>query len=214
MTALSPDYDSDPERWRSWEAPQDVHDIVAPDLQGPTLDIGCGEGRLASLVVDRGVAWVGVDASPSQLAANPYRPVVLADMRRLPFRHAVFREVTHLWCLYHLDDPSVAITEAKRVLHPGGRYFASTSARDNDPEIMPEGYPRSTFDAEEAAEIVGAVFGSVEAERWDAPFFPLETREAIRAYCRHNFIPAERAEEADVPLWLTKRGVLVRATKL
>jgi SAM-dependent methyltransferase len=157
--------------------------------------VGCGEGRLAALVVDRSVAWIGVDSLPSQLAANPFRPVVLGDMRHLPFRDGVFGEATHLWCLYHVDDPAVAIAEAKRVLERGGRYVASTDARDNDPEIMPEGYPRSSFDAEEAA------------------FFPLETRDEVRAYCRHNFIPAERAEDAELPLWLTKRGALVRATK-
>lgn len=213
MTGLPPDYDTDPSRWGAWEAPRDVHEIVAPELRGPVLDVGCGEGRLASLIVDRGVAWVGVDSSPSQLAANPYRPVALADMRRLPFGNAVFREVTHLWCLYHLDDPRVAIAEARRVLDRGGRYIASTSARDSDPELVPEGYPRSSFDAEEAVKIVGSVFGDVDAERWDGVFFPLETRDEIRAYCRHHFIPAERAEEVEVPLRLTKRGVLVRATK-
>ena len=213
MSALPPDYDSDPGRWGSWEAPQDVHDLVAPELRGPVLDVGCGEGRLGSLAADRGVAWIGVDSSASQLAANPYRPVVLADMRHLPFREGVFREVTHLWCLYHLDDPAAAIAEAKRVLERGGRFFASTSARDNDPEIMPEGYPRSSFDAEEAPEIVGSVFDRFEAEPWDATFSPLETRDEVRAYCRHNFVSPERAEDADLPLWLTKRGVLVRATK-
>lgn len=213
MNALPPDYDTDPDRWRSWEAPRDVHERVAPELGGPVLDVACGEGRLASLIVDRGVTWVGVDSSSSQLAANPYRPVALTDMRRLPCRDGVFREVTHLWCLYHLDDPRVAIAEAMRVLGRGGRYFASTSARNSDPELVPEGYPRSSFDADEAVEIVGSVFGDVEAEWWDGVFFPLETREEVRAYCRHHFIPAERAEEVDVPLWLTKRGVLLRATR-
>jgi SAM-dependent methyltransferase len=213
MTALPPDYDDDPERWQSWRSPQDIHEIVAPELRGPTLDVGCGEGRLASLLVDQGVEWVGVDSSHSQLRENAYRPVVLADMRSLPFRDAVFGEVTHLWCLYHVDDPRIAIAEAMRVLEPGGHYFASTSTRDKDPELMPEGYPPSTFDAEDAAEIVGSVFGDVEAQRWDARVFPLETRDEIRAYCRHHFIPAERAEAADLPLWLTKRGVLVRANK-
>jgi hypothetical protein len=96
---------------------------------------------------------------------------------------------------------------------PGGRYFACTAARDNDPEIMPEGYPASPFDAEEAAEIVASAFGDVEAERWDGKFFPLRTREEVRAYCRASYIPAERAEAVDVPLWLTKRGVLIRAEK-
>jgi SAM-dependent methyltransferase len=212
MTAVPPDYDSDPERWQSWESPQDVHEMIAPELCGPVLDVGCGEGRLASLLGD-GVTWIGVDSSPAQAAANPHRPVVVADMRALPFREGAFAEVTHLWCLYHVDDPSVAIREAERVLRAGGRYYASTGARDNDPEIMFEGYPPSSFDAEEAVAIVTSVFEEVEPERWDGTFFPLETRDEVRAYCRHNYIPAERAEQADLPLWLTKRGVLVRATK-
>jgi SAM-dependent methyltransferase len=210
VTAFPPDYDADPGRWQSWKSPQDVHEMIAPELRGPVLDVGCGEGRLPALL-DGAVRWVGVDSSPTQLAANPYRPVVLADMRALPFRDGAFAEVAHLWCLYHLDDPVPAIAEAARVLGPGGRYFASTAARDNDPEIMVEGYPPSTFDAEEAAEIVASAFEEVQAERWDGKFFPLRTREEIRAYCRASYIPEERAETAEVPLWLTKRGVLVRA---
>ena len=186
--------------------------MIAREPRGPVLDVGCGEGRLASLLGDA-VRWVGVDSSPTQIAANPYQPVVRADMRALPFRDGVFAEVAHLWCLYHLDDPVPAIAEAARVLRSGGRYFACTAARDNDPEIMLEGYPPSTFDAEEAADIVASCFGEVEAERWDGKFFPLQTRDEVRAYCRHNYIPAERAEHADLPLWLTKRGVLIRAAK-
>ncbi|MBO0731860.1 MAG: class I SAM-dependent methyltransferase [Acidimicrobiaceae bacterium] len=212
MTALPPDYDSDPGRWASWEAPRDVHHLVAPELHGPVLDIGCGEGRLASLLSPQ-VAWTGVDTSPAQLAANAHRPVVLADMRALPFRSGSFAEVTHLWCLYHLDEPALAIREAERVLRPGGRYYACTAARDNDPELVPEGYPPTSFDAEEAEAIVADVFPDETGERWDARYFPLNSRNEIRAYCRHNFIPAERAEAAALPLWLTKRGILVRASR-
>ncbi len=186
--------------------------MIAPELRGPILDIGCGGGRLAA-VLDHRVMWVGVDLSPAQLAANPYRPAVLADMRVLPFRDGAFAEVTHLWCLYHLDDPVAAIREAARVLRRGGRYYASCAARNNDPEIMFEGYPPSSFDAEEAASIVSSVFDDVEPEHWDERFFPLASRDEVRAYCRANYTPAERAEEAEVPLWLTKRGVLIRATK-
>jgi SAM-dependent methyltransferase len=212
MAVLPPDYDSDPERWGSWESPRDVHEEIAPELSGPVLDVGCGEGRLASTLGGR-IAWVGVDSSATQLAANPNRPVVRADMRALPFGDDSFAEVTHLWCLYHLEDPSTAIAEAKRVLRSGGRYFASTAARDNDPELLPEGHTPSSFDAEEAASIVASVFGEAKQERWDGKFFSLRTGDEVRAYCRHNYIPDERAEGVKLPLWLTKRGVLVRAQK-
>ena len=186
--------------------------MIAPELRGPVLDIGCGEGRLAA-VLSGDVRWVGVDSSPAQLAANPFESLVLGDMRALPFGDETFAEVAHLWCLYRLDDPVPAIREAKRVLRRGGRYYASCSARSNDPEIMPEGYPSSSFDAEEAASIVGSVFEDAEPEHWDDQFFALRSREEVRAYCRANYIPAERADEADIPLWLTKRGVLIRATR-
>jgi hypothetical protein len=62
--------------------------------------------------------------------------------------------------------------------------------------------------------LVESVFAEVDPQRWDGPFFPLETLDEVRAYCRHNFIPAERAEEVALPLWLTKRGLLVRAKKV
>ena len=186
--------------------------MVAPELSGPVLDVGCGEGRLASILSGRAL-WIGVDSSPTQLGKNPHRPLVRGDMRKLPFGDSAFQEVTHLWCLYHLEEPLVAIQEAWRVLRSGGRYYACTAARDNDPELMPQGYPASSFDAEEAVATVGSVFNHAEAQRWDGRFFPLQTREEVRAYCRHHYIPAERAEAAELPLWLTKRGVLVRATK-
>jgi ubiquinone/menaquinone biosynthesis C-methylase UbiE len=90
---MTPDYDSDPGRWTSWESPQDVHDMVAPELRGPVLDAGCGEGRLASVLSGR-ITWVGLDSSSAQLSANPFRPVVRSDLTALPFRDASFAEVT------------------------------------------------------------------------------------------------------------------------
>jgi len=212
MSGVEPDYDSDPGRRGAWVAPRDVHDLVGPELCGPVLDIGCGEGRLRPRM-SAGVAWIGLDSSREQAARCEARPLVLGDMRRLPFAADSFAEATHLWCLYHLDHPADAVREAWRVLRTGGRYYACTAARDSDPEIVPEGYKPTTFDAEDALAVVASVFPNARPERWDEKFFPLRTREDVRAYCRHNFIPAERAETVELPLWLTKRGVLVRATK-
>jgi ubiquinone/menaquinone biosynthesis C-methylase UbiE len=78
-------------------------------------------------------------------------------MRHLPFADGALREVTHLWCLQHVDDPVQAVAEAHRVLRGDGRDYACTSARSNDPELVPEGYPGTSFDAEEAADLVASV---------------------------------------------------------
>ncbi len=49
----------------SWSAPADAleHRRLA-DVTGPVLDIGCGPGRLVVALAERGVAALGVDASP------------------------------------------------------------------------------------------------------------------------------------------------------
>lgn len=39
---IEPDYDSDPERWRSWSAARDVPHLLAGRLAGRVLDVGCG----------------------------------------------------------------------------------------------------------------------------------------------------------------------------
>jgi SAM-dependent methyltransferase len=208
---LPPDYDEDPGRWRAWTASRDVLDWVAPELTGPVLDVGCGDGRLAHRLTGR-VRWIGVDSSATQLGDNPYRPVVRADMRHLPFVDRTFAEVTHLWCLYHVPDPLRAIAEALRVLRPGGHYWACTSAKDNDPELAWEGYPPTSFDAEEAVDLVASVFGAAEERRWDGPLVDLGTRAEVAAYCRHHHLPVDRADDVPTPLRLTKRGVLVHAT--
>ena len=121
MPVLEPDYDSDPDSRRAWVAPRDIHHLVGSELQGPVLDIGCGEGRLVPTLVGC-VEWVGIDSSPRQVAECPYRPIVVGDMQALPFADDSFAEVVQLWCLYHLASPWAAIAEARRVLRDGGRY--------------------------------------------------------------------------------------------
>ena len=211
MSALEPDYDSDPGRSHAWAPPLDAHDDVGPRLEGPVLDIACGRGRLRWSMPPE-VAWVGVDSSPQQLAECPYRPVVLADMEHLPFRDGAFRSATHMWCLYHLDEPANAVAEAHRALATGGRYAACTASRHDNPELVAENEP-STFDAEDAPAIVGGVFGEVEVEAWDEVFFTLDTRDEVRDFCRGHHYPVELADQVDVPLPLTKRGCVVWATK-
>lgn len=218
MPALPSDYDSDPERWRSCDrsvqAFGDVHEPVArriidEDL-APVLDVGGGQGFLESLLPP-GWPAVVVDLSPAQLVDAP-SPKICADASSLPVHTECAGAVTALWMLYHLDDPASAVAEAARILRPGGLFVASTSSRDNDPELI-DGYPPTPFDAEEAPAIVAAAFGDVHVERWDAPMTYLPDREAVLRYCRSHSLHANAADRVTPPVWLTKRGCIVSASK-
>jgi SAM-dependent methyltransferase len=218
MTALDPDYDKDPERSRSFRTDwqEDVHAPVADRLivenTESVLDVGCGIGRFATALRGR-LEWIGLDTSPSQIADCPHRPIIRADATRLPLDDQSVGAVTMLWMLYHVDDPRAAISEAKRVLRKGGLFVACTSSRSNDPELVPNGYPPTTFDAEQAGEIVADVFGAsnTEIERWDTPLIHLRDRGEVAAYARSHLLSASTVESVETPLTLTKRGCLVWA---
>ncbi|HEV8561955.1 MAG TPA: class I SAM-dependent methyltransferase [Actinophytocola sp.] len=49
-------------RWRSDSGPGD--ELLLTHCTGPTLDVGCGPGRLTVALVDRGIVALGVDISP------------------------------------------------------------------------------------------------------------------------------------------------------
>jgi SAM-dependent methyltransferase len=163
VAALPPDYDSDPDRSRSfrlgWQ--EDVHRPVAErfiaEQRRIVIDVGCGIGRFGSALNGR-IPWLGVDRSPRQLRDCPHRPIVQGDAAALPLRSGSVDAVVLLWMLYHLDDPAAALTEAKGVLCPGGLFAACAASRWNDPELAPEGYPPTSFDAENAADVVASVF--------------------------------------------------------
>jgi SAM-dependent methyltransferase len=218
VAALPPDYDSDPERWRnmdrSWQVFGDVHEPVAERLAArgadPVIDVGGGQGRLVR-ALPAGITGIVVDNSRAQLTDAP-TPRLLADALHLPLRDNCAGAVTALWMLYHLDEPERAVAEAWRVLRPGGWLVASTSSRRNDPELI-DAYPSTTFDAEEAEQIIRRVFTDVTVEHWDAPMTHLPDRDAVVRYCRSHHLSAEAADRVKPPVWLAKRGCLLYARR-
>ena len=90
------------------------------------LDVGCGEGELARHLPDG--AWLGVDSSREMLTRAP-APAVLADAAALPFPDGSFDAVALLYVLYHLQEPASALSEAHRVLRPGGLLAVAAPSR-------------------------------------------------------------------------------------
>jgi SAM-dependent methyltransferase len=91
-----------------------------------TLDLGCGEGRLSRDLKAVGHDVVGVDASPTMLAAgreaDPSLETNLADASSLPFADSAFDCVVAFMCLQDIQDLEGAVREASRTLEPGGRF--------------------------------------------------------------------------------------------
>ena len=105
----------------------EVRRAVEGDPAPRLLDLGCGTGALAELVLEGlpGARLSCVDLSPRMAEAARARlggraEVLLCDAERLPFRDGSFDAA---WCndsFHHYPDPERAAFQAWRVLAPGG----------------------------------------------------------------------------------------------
>lgn len=99
------------------------------------LEIGCGQGVMTRLLVDRfGAPLVATDFDPDQVAAARSRLLDLqekvdfrvVDARDMPFPDACFDAVFSFGVLHHLlRDWRRALSEASRILEPNG-WFVCT----------------------------------------------------------------------------------------
>ncbi|HEX6444606.1 MAG TPA: class I SAM-dependent methyltransferase [Streptosporangiales bacterium] len=107
--------------------------------EGDVLEIGSGGGAMAARMLadhpDISVTGVDIDPAMVRAAKRRLRPygrrgrVVVADCTALPFEAASFDTVVTFLTLHHVGDWEAAVTEAVRVLRPGG-LFAGCDALD------------------------------------------------------------------------------------
>lgn len=110
--------------------------FLAPRPDDLIVDLGCGSGR--------GLLWnrdwrgytVGIDIAPFFARESREQvDLLLGDLRRLPFADGTFTKAYSLDVLEHLSPEALRgmLTEAARVLAPGGQLFVYTHVRKNAP---------------------------------------------------------------------------------
>lgn len=109
-----------------WRFHRDAFFRLVPPAGRLTLDIGCGEGRVARDLKARGHRVLAVDASVTMVRfaseGDPSIEAVVADAAHLPYDDGIADLVISFMSLQDTDDMPGAIGEAGRVLQKGGRY--------------------------------------------------------------------------------------------
>ena len=128
-------WDAEAQAWIAWvrRPGNDSYDkfhrdqflALVPPPGRLTVDLGCGEGRVARDLAARGHTVIGFDGSPALVeAARTFVPPVdakVADAAELPLAAASADLVVAFMLLHDVDDLDGVAREIARVLEPGGR---------------------------------------------------------------------------------------------
>jgi SAM-dependent methyltransferase len=127
-------WDAEATRWAAWARTpghdaywyyRDAFFALVPPPRHRTLEVGCGEGRVARDLAARGHRVTGVDITralarlAAEAGAGPR--YLVGDGAALPFRAAAFDLVVAYNSLMDVDDMRAAVQEIGRVLAPRGQ---------------------------------------------------------------------------------------------
>jgi ubiquinone/menaquinone biosynthesis C-methylase UbiE len=191
---------------------------LLPAPGGLTVDVGCGEGRLARELAAQGHRLVAVDVSPTMVRlareADPQGDYRVADAAALPLGDGESDLVVAFTSLQDVDDVDSAMREAARVLEPRGRMclavlhpvFSAGRIQGEEPDapFVIAGSYLDTFRDE--SPMIGAPFTVTTFHRpLEAYFRGLEDAgfliEAVRE------LPTRRRAPGRIPLFLHVRAV-------
>ncbi len=166
-------------------------DDLAPWIIGPrVVELGVGTGVIANGLRRHGIEVVGFDLSEAMMRSAVDRVgarVAVADVDQLPIAADSVDTAYFVWVLQLVRDPIATLTEAARVVRPGGRVVAILSNGEYAPddEIAPLVERLAALRAERltpdeiiAGELPAMVLEHQGATSWDE--FPDTVADQIR----------------------------------
>jgi SAM-dependent methyltransferase len=127
---------------------------------GDLLDIGCGGRPHEALLRGRVNTYVGLDHEAT--LHTGVRADVWGDATDLPFAKESFDTVVMFQTLEHIPEPALALSEAFRVMRPGGFLFITTPFMWGIHEAPYDFYRYTPFALERLVRNAG--FGDFEVE--------------------------------------------------
>lgn len=134
--ALHERFGTNPYHWQHW-----VFDHIQAPAAARVVEIGCGPGTLWRENRSRiPFEWhlLLTDLSPGMirqaahhLAGLPNVRFAVVDAQTLPFADGSLDVVIANHMLYHVPDRAQALAEFRRVLRPGGRFYAATNGHNH-----------------------------------------------------------------------------------
>lgn len=108
------------------------------------LDLGCGTGALlATLSQGKARSLIGVDSSPqmlalarSRLSGNPLADLRLGELEHIPLKNNAVDCAVMNMVLHHISQPGQSISEAWRVLKPGGMFILTDFQKHENKDII------------------------------------------------------------------------------
>ena len=121
-----------PKLWGAWSVPESELGALGSTVGLRALELGCGGAQWGAALAAEGAVVVGLDLSGGQLQAAHARapdvPLVHAAAETLPFRSETFDLVFCDHGALSWSDPTYSVSEATRVLVPGGRLVFNTAS--------------------------------------------------------------------------------------
>jgi ubiquinone/menaquinone biosynthesis C-methylase UbiE len=104
------------------------------------LDVGCGDGGIASAFAAMGADTTAIERDAGRVAQivkrNPAFKLLRGDAHHLPFKRQAFDFAILADVLEHVRDSGAVLGEVARVLRPGGEMYVGTTSRTSIPNLF------------------------------------------------------------------------------